>query len=96
MRLLPPNFVLLMKYGGHTFFLLIQKERENENSGQSQRVIRDVALAERMLGGKRVTVSHEIGLDGLSQISMSLDDFHYLEFFSSCLLLELFGKIYEN
>ena len=43
-----------------------------------------------------MTVSHEIGLDGLSQISMSLDDFHYLEFFSSCLLLELFGKIYEN
>ena len=28
--------------------------------GQSHQDIRDVALAERMLGGKRATVSHEI------------------------------------
>ena len=45
---------------GVTHFFVNPKRARKWKFGQSQRVIRDVALAERMLGGKRVTVSHEI------------------------------------
>ena len=45
---------------GVTYFFVHPKRARKWKSGQSHQVIRDVALAERMLGGKRATVSHEV------------------------------------
>ena len=59
-REIRPYFLRTLFWSWNTGVTHHPKRARKWNFGQSERVIRDVALVERMLRGKRVTVSHEI------------------------------------